>query len=71
MAINSSDIAEADVVLNVDIVAWKATINKLTLRETGELVRSLVRAQKAQRPNREQRILLAIFTREPAMEVVS
>lgn len=50
-------------VLDMDLQAWRATVRKLTLRETGELVRALVRAQGAKRPNREQRMLLAIFTR--------
>lgn len=51
-------------VINMDMTAWRAVVDKLTLRETGELVRSLVRAQGAERPNREQRLLLAIFARQ-------
>jgi hypothetical protein len=49
--------------LGIDLKAWRATADKLSLRETGELVRSLVRASTSKRPNREQRMLLAIFTR--------
>lgn len=55
-------------VFNVDLAAWRSTAGKLSLRETGELVRALVRAQSVKRPNREQRILLAIFTRQQAAE---
>jgi hypothetical protein len=58
-------------VVNMDMGAWRSTAPKLTLRETGELVRSLIRAQAAKRPNREQRILLAIFTRHQPMEEAS
>ncbi len=59
--------------IDIDLNAWRATATKLTLRETGELLRSLVRAHAATRPNREQRMLLAVFTRIPAedCEVVS
>ncbi len=52
--------------IDIDLTAWRATASKLSLRETGELLRSLVRAHAAARPNREQRMLLAIFTRNPA-----
>jgi len=62
---------DAEAVVNIDLHAWKATAKKLTLKETGELVRSIMRAQRAKRPNREQRVLLAIFTRDPDMEVAS
>lgn len=55
--------------LNIDLNVWRVNQNKLSLKETGELVRSIVRAQKAKRPNREQRVLLAIFTRDPSVEV--
>lgn len=58
-----------ETVVNMDMQAWRATVAKLTLRETGELVRSLVRAQSTSRPNREQRVLLAVFTRpQPTAE---
>jgi hypothetical protein len=49
--------------IDIDLTAWRATADKLSLRETGELVRSLIRAKACRRPNREQRMLLAIFTR--------
>jgi hypothetical protein len=49
--------------IDIDLHAWRTTADKLTLRETGELVRSLIRAKAMKRPNREQRMLLAIFTR--------
>ncbi len=49
--------------IDIDLNAWRAAVVKLSLRETGELLRSLVRAHSATRPNREQRMLLAIFTR--------
>lgn len=49
--------------IGIDLRAWHATADKLTIRETGELMRSLVRASAAKRPNREQRMLLAIYTR--------
>jgi hypothetical protein len=49
--------------VGIDLRAWRATADKLSLRETGELIRSLVRARAAKRPNREQRMLLAIYTR--------
>lgn len=52
--------------IDIDLRAWRATADKLTIRETGELVRSLVRAHSAKRPNREQRILLAIYMRAPS-----
>ena len=55
--------ARGDRVVNMDLHAWRATVDKLSLRETGELVRALVRAQNVPRPNREQRMLLAVFTR--------
>lgn len=58
-------------VINIDLTAWRASAHKLSLKETGELTRALLRAQNAKRPNREQRVLLAIFTRDPAVEVVS
>lgn len=57
--------------LNIDLNVWRVNQHKLSLKETGELVRSIVRAQKAKRPNREQRVLLALFTRDPALEVES
>jgi hypothetical protein len=47
--------------IDIDLHAWRATADKLSLRETGELVRSLIRARASKRPNREQRMLLAIF----------
>ncbi len=51
--------------LDIDLNAWRATAAKLSLRETGELLRSIMRAHASARPNREQRMLLAIFTRLP------
>ena len=51
--------------IDIDLNAWRATAAKLSLRETGELLRSIVRAHSVPRPNREQRMLLAIFTRNP------
>lgn len=57
--------------LSIDLSVWKANQHKLSLKETGELVRSIVRAQKSKRPNREQRVLLALFTRDPGVEVES
>ncbi len=57
--------------LDIDLNAWRSAAGKLSLRETGELVRSLVRAHSATRPNREQRMLLAIFTRDPDTDEVS
>jgi len=50
--------------LQLDIGLLRAAIRKLTLKETGELMRSIVRAGKVAKPNREQRMLLAIFARE-------
>ena len=50
--------------LQLDIGLLRAAISKLTLKETGELMRSIVRAGKVEKPNREQRVLLAIFARE-------
>jgi hypothetical protein len=47
--------------IDIDLNAWRATACKLSLRQTGELMRSLVRATTAKRPNREQRLLLAIY----------
>jgi hypothetical protein len=47
--------------IDIDLNAWRATASKLSLRQTGELMRSLLRAKSAKRPNREQRILLAIY----------
>ena len=61
--------ARGDGIVNMDLHAWKATVDKLSLKETGELVRALVRAQNVPRPNREQRMLLAIFTRPQPDEV--
>lgn len=58
-------------VIEVDMAAWRAASPKLSLRETGELVRALKRAQSSRRPNRDQRMLLAIFTRDPDAEVAS
>ena len=57
-------------VIDIDLHAWRAAVGKLSLRETGELVRSLVRAQGLPRPNREQRTLLAIFTRPQAEDQI-
>jgi hypothetical protein len=57
--------------IDIDLTAWRATSSKLSLRETGELVRSIVRASSTSRPNREQRILLAIFTRDPGTHEVA
>lgn len=51
--------------IDIDLNAWRATAAKLSLRETGELLRSIIRAHSSVRPNREQRMLLAIFTRLP------
>ena len=62
---------DKETVINVDLGAWRAGASKLSLKETGELTRALVRAQNTKRPNREQRVLLAIFTRDPAVEVTS
>jgi hypothetical protein len=53
-------------VIDIDLHAWRAAVGKLSLKETGELVRALVRAQGLPRPNREQRMLLAVFTRPQA-----
>lgn len=64
-------IANSERVVNMDLRAWKSAAGKLSLRETGELVRALVRAQTSSKPNREQRILLAVFTRDPDQEVAS
>jgi hypothetical protein len=50
--------------LGVDVGIWLTACNKLSLRESGELVRALIRAQRAKRPNRDQRMLLAVFTRD-------
>lgn len=68
---NGSDDTPSPPVINMDVAAWNAAADKLSLKEAGELVRSLLRAQGAHRPNREQRILLAIFTRDPDEEVAS
>ena len=57
--------------IDIDLNAWRATSAKLSLRETGELVRALVRAHAAVRPNREQRMLLAIFMRDPDTDEVT
>jgi hypothetical protein len=62
---------DKEAVINIDLSAWRASACKLSLKETGELTRALVRAQNAKRPNREQRVLLAIFTRDPEVEVAS
>ena len=62
---------DKETAINIDLCAWRASANKLSLKETGELTRALVRAQNAKRPNREQRVLLAIFTRDPMVEVES
>ena len=50
--------------IGMDLKLWNIACVKLTLRENGELMRALVRAQRAKRPNRDQRMLLAVFTRE-------
>jgi hypothetical protein len=52
--------------VGMDLKLWNIACVKLTLRENGELMRALVRAQRAKRPNRDQRLLLAVFTRESA-----
>jgi hypothetical protein len=50
--------------IGIDLQVF-ATVNlKLSLKESGELIRALMRAQRAKRPNRDQRMLLAVFTRE-------
>lgn len=64
-----SDLQET--IVNIDLRLWRAGAGKLSLKETGELMRSIVRAQKSRRPNREQRVLLAVFTRDPDVEVES
>jgi len=56
--------------IDIDLHAWRATADKLYLRETGEVVRSLIRAKATKRPTREQRMLLAIFTRLHGCEEV-
>jgi hypothetical protein len=53
----------------VDVAMLHAGTGKLTLREAGELIRALARAKSARRPNRDQRMLLAVFTRNPDGEV--
>lgn len=50
--------------IGIDLALWNVACIKLTLRENGELMRALVRARRAKRPNRDQRMLLAVFTRE-------
>ena len=55
----------ADIVLDVDVFMWQAGVEKLSLKESGELIRALTRAKTAKRPNRDQRMLLAVFTRNP------
>lgn len=62
----TSDPHDESEVVHLDINLLRAAIAKLTLKETGELMRSIVRAGKVAKPNREQRMLLAIFTREEA-----
>lgn len=63
--------SDSETVVNLDLAVWRTGAGKLSLKETGELMRSIIRAQKAKRPNREQRVLLAIFTRDPDVEVHS
>lgn len=50
--------------MGLDIRLWNFASAKLSLKESGELIRALMRAQKAKRPNRDQRMLLAVFTRD-------
>jgi hypothetical protein len=50
--------------IGVDVSIWMTACGKLSLRESGELIRALIRAQRAKRPNRDQRMLLAVFTRD-------
>ena len=50
--------------IGVDISIWVCASQKLSLRESGELIRAIVRAKRAKRPNRDQRMLLAVFTRD-------
>ena len=57
--------------LDVDMDAWRVTAPKLSVRETGELVRAISHAKSLRRPNRAQRMLLAIFTRHPTQEPAS
>ncbi len=54
--------------IEFDVNLFVRAALKLTLEETGELVRALKRADKASKPNREQRILHAVMTRPPVEE---
>ena len=56
----------AEKAIDVDLATWRVAASKLSVRESGELVRAITRAQSLKRPNRDQRMLLAIFTRQPS-----
>ena len=47
---------------DVDLAVWRVTSGKLSLEQTGRLMRSLIAAQTCKRPTREQRLLLALYT---------
>jgi len=54
-----------DEAISIDLKVWKvAVVRKLSLKETGELMRALVSAHRTKRPTREQRILMAVFSQE-------
>lgn len=57
--------------LDINLSIWHTLTDRLTLRETGELVRSLARARSSRRPNREQRLLMAMLIRDQQPEVAS
>jgi hypothetical protein len=52
--------------IGLDTRMWGSACLKLSLRESGELIRAILRARRCKRPNRDQRMLLAIFSREEA-----
>ena len=47
---------------DVDMAVWRITSGKLSLEQTGRLVRSLIAAKTSKRPTREQRLLLALYS---------
>ena len=49
-------------VLEINLPVWRATTDRLSLNQTGRLMRSLRAAKTVKRPTREQKLLLALYT---------
>lgn len=51
-------------VIRLDIQMLRVSDEKLSLTQSGHLIRALMSAKVSKRPTREQKILLALYTKD-------